>query len=448
MIGGFGVGGDPMSLIRLNDAGLEFVVPFDNPTPALARRIAARLDSLRATRPGFRMQEFAYLETGDPRSLFKNPNPAANRAALLGELMPSAGLNSPSVAGWILWDEPPLYYPPHRKLAADRVFTTIHEMTLMLRDSTNGAGTHDKLALVNLLPIQAYEWFQPPCSRDTLAAYGCYLDQYLSPFDSDSFPAPVVSFDKYPFETPSADFRLYFVQLALVREKAAQHSRPNYRIPFWSVIQAAPRREDMRSPYRPTPTFQQIRWQAYVSIAYGAKGILYWTLRPRDGPPSEPGYGASFLTRDGSENGALHDSLAALNAELRGLGPTLMQVDPVAVFHAAGNRFVVPRGDDTPSRPGSALTPVSDLEGASSEGLAGYFKARDGEGDYVLIANKDTLLAQSFRVTLRGVARTVHRVGKLDGRLIPVASNSGSFATGTIAPGGGELFKLAGWVPR
>src|SRR5262249_37184158 len=148
---------------------------------------------------------------------------------------------------------------------------------------------------------------------------------YLSRFNGDPLPAPLISFDKYPFEGPTADFRLYFVQLAIVRDKAAQYSRSYYPIPFWSVIQAAPRRENGHAAYYGTPTFSQIRWQAYVSVAYGAKGIMYWTLRPHDDSPSDPGYGASFLRRDGSTNGALYDSLTKLNAELRALGPALMK---------------------------------------------------------------------------------------------------------------------------
>lgn len=448
VIGGYGVGGDPLSLVRLNDARVGIAIPIDNFPPAPAREIASRLDSLRLHRPGFRMQEIVFVEDTPQKTLLKNLDPVAHRAAILAELAPSSGLNNPSVAGWYLWDEPPPYYPPGRELSAERVFDSIHKMTRLMRDSTNGAATHDKLAIVNFFPIQAYPWSAPPCSPDTVIAYGCHLDQYLSRFNSDSLPAPVLSFDKYPFESPSAEFRLFFVQLAIVRDKAAQYSRPNYHIPFWSVIQSAPRRENWSSPYHPTPTFNQIRWQAYVSVAYGAKGIMYWTLRPADGPPSEPGYGASFLRRDGSVNGALYDSLTALNAELRGLGPTLMQLDPVAVFHAAANRFVLARGDDSLAKAGSALQLVSRLEGGTNEGMAGCFRTHAGSDAYVLIANKDTLIAQSFRVTLRRGARSVERVSKRDGRLIPVASNATSFATGMIAPGGGELFRLAAPAPQ
>jgi len=443
LIGGYAVGGDPISLIRLNDAGVNIIVPFDNPSPPRAREVASRLDSLRVNRPGFGMREIVFKETARPMTLFKNSDPVANRAAIIGELAPSSGLNNTSVAGWYLWDEPPLFYSPKQRLTPDEAFSKIHAMTRLIRDSTNGALTHNKLPFVNLFPVHVYHWFQPQRSPDTLVAYGCYLDQYLSKFNSDSLPAPVISFDKYPFEAPWADFRLYFVQLAIVRDKAAQYSRATYHIPFWSVVQASPRRQNATSPYQPTPTFNQVRWQTYISIAYGAKGIFYWTLRPHDDPPPDAGYGASFLRRDGSTNGALYDSLTALNAELRGLGPTLMQLDPVAVFHAAANRFVLPLGDDSLSKAGSPLQLVLGLEGRTKEGMAGCFTAPVGSDAYIMIANKDTLVTQSFRVTLRHGARSIERVSKRDGRLIPVASDAASFATGMISPGSGELFRLA-----
>ena len=443
VIGGYRPGGDPISLVRLNDAGVGLVVTSDSPSPPKAREIAGRLDSLRMNRPTFRMQALIYQETDRANTLFKNPDPVANRAAILDELAGPDGLDNPAVAGWYIWDEPPIYYPPGRKPSSDRVFASIHEMTSLLRDSTREAGTIGKLALTNLLSIQNVDWFRPPCSPGTLTAYACYLEQYLARFDSDVLPAPVICFDKYPFEWPGADFRLSFAQLAVIRDKAIQHSRADYRIPFWSVIQASPRQDNGRSPYRPTPTFNQIRWQAYVAITYGARGILYWTLRPTHAPPAIPGYGASFLRRDGSTNGALYDSLAALNAELRALGPTLMTLEPVAVFHAAANRFVLPARDDSLARAGSPSQLVARLASRTPEGMAGSFRGAAPTERYVMVANKDTVIAQSFRVTLRQSAGTVERISKHDGRRIPVAiASPTTFDTGIIAPGGGELFRI------
>jgi len=138
------VGGDPLSLIRLNDAGVGIVVPVR--TRHRHRHDRLPRDSIPALEPAG-LPDAGARVSGDqpPHTLFKNPDPAANRAAILGQLMPAAGLNNSSVAGWYLWDEPPLYYPPKRRLSPDEAFARIHEMTRLIRDSDNGASTHDKL---------------------------------------------------------------------------------------------------------------------------------------------------------------------------------------------------------------------------------------------------------------------------------------------------------------
>jgi len=139
-------------------------------------------------------------------------------------------------------------------------------MVQLVRDSTSGVTTYNKLPWVNMLPLQAQlANFPSGFGTDTLAAYRAYLDEYLSRFNADAVPAPILSFDNYPFQTDYS-FRRYFQQLAIVRDKAAEYSRANYRMPFWSTIQCGPYNLEQR------PTFAQIRWQAYASLAYGAKG--------------------------------------------------------------------------------------------------------------------------------------------------------------------------------
>jgi hypothetical protein len=444
VIGGFGGGSDPEGLRRLDRAGIEFVIPFESAAPWSARRVVARLDSLRASVQGFRLKAFVYEETDSPSTLFKNSDPASNRAAIVRELAPSKDLNTASVAGWYIWDEPPVYYPPSRKLSTERAFSSIHEMTKIVRDSTNGSSTSNKLALVTLLPIHAAAWFGATCGTDTAGGYACYLDAYLSSFSRDSLPAPVVMFDNYPFETREAPFRLYFQQLAAVRDAAAKYSRPNYSIPVWSVIQASPRKTTPGTGFQSTPTFNQIRWQAYISLAYGAKGIFYWTLRPND----RAGYGEAFLRRDGSANGALLDSLTALNSEIRSLGPTLMKLDAIGASHSSASGYLIPARDDSAAASVRSLRFAAATAGRMSDGMMGIFSMPETPASYVLVVNKNVDSPASFSILLGAPASTVDRVSKSTGRPVSLATRVTQFETGMIAPGGGELFKISPSAPH
>ena len=440
-IGGFLGGGDPRGLRLLNDAGIDLVVPSDYASATASRRFVARLDSLRAAYPRtFDMQALVFARMDEAATLFANHDPVAHRPDILRELDPANGLNTRSVAGWNIWDEPPIPHRPGPRPPAAKLYDAIHEMTKLLRDSTTSAKTWNKLAFTNLLQISwaAYPWYEQGCGGDTLSAYRCYLDQYLKRFDDDALPAPLLAVDAYPFEMPEADWRWYFVNLATVRDKAREYSRPNYRIPIWSVLQVSPRCTNDYSRREPTPTLNQVRWQAYVSLAYGAKGIFYWTLRPAKGGGRDPSWGRSFLRTNGSAEPALYDSLKALNSELRTLGPTLMRLDPVAAFHASANRYKLPAGEDTLAR-----RLVTGVSGRNTQGLVGCFKSRSTGEDYLLVVNKDERLAQAFRVALASPADTVYRVSKTTGRLRRVVMGATSFDTGVISPGGGDLFRLA-----
>jgi hypothetical protein len=454
MIGGYGVGTsfDSSRLVLLDGAGLDFVVNSDQGAPpSVASAFGDKLNRLRERRPGFTMQAVIYSENFHDRgALFKNRNPVRNRNAIVKELG-RRGLHNPSVAGWMIWDEPPFDYGSGAgRLSDDAIFSSIRSMTRLMRDSTTRLGTHDKLALVNLMPLHLAWAFPARCRRtvDTLEAYRCYLDTYLSLFDRDSLPAPVLSFDNYPFELPTADLRRYFLQLAIVRDKAAQFSRPNYRIPFWSVIQASPRRENAWSPYQGTPTIPQIRWQAYVSIAYGAKGICYWTSHPIQSEPRAVGYGASFLRPDGSANGSTYAALKALNAELHALGPTLMALEPLAAYHVAANGAALPPGEGLlrdRARAHGVVSRITDASGArdATDALVGLFRHRANGSHHLLVVNKGLAHPARFRVVLTSPVERVERVDRVSGDLVPTAlANGTAFVTPLVPPGGGVLYRI------
>ena len=446
LIGGFQVGAtaDPRRLIQLNDAGIDFVINSDyGKSPRLVRMF----DSLSISRPTFSMRLLLYDENyRDPPRTFKNANPVANRDAVLRSLRLGQGYNSPSVMGWMIWDEPPLYYGPAQKkeLSSGQIFRNLADMTQLLRDSVASSCCYDKLAFTNLLPMHVVQHVLPECGKGGITTYACYLDKFLSAFDDQPLPAPVLCADIYPFEAPNSFvLRQYFEQLALLRDKAAQYSRPNYRIPFWSVIQCAPRRENAKAAYHPTPNFVQVRWQAFASIAYGAKAVLFWTTAPWQMGEDAVGYGPSFMTFSGGRNAALYDSLRALNAQLHAIGPVLMQLDALTAYHATGRGFNLPPGD-TLSNPHRTDRLVAKADGGGSSAIVSHFRHRGTGASYVMVVNKDQRGAHAFKVALGSKASALYRIDRVNGteKKVSLGGSGTTFSTSNLRPGEGELYRV------
>ena len=88
-------------------------------------------------------------------------------------------------------------------------------------------------------------------------------------------------------------------------------------IPFWNFFNVM--------PYGPhaDPTEAQLRWQVFTSIAYGAKGVLYfcyWTPRGDEFPK-----GGAIIAADGRKT-RHYDQARRINRALRNLGPTIMKL--------------------------------------------------------------------------------------------------------------------------
>ena len=74
------------------------------------------------------------------------------------------------------------------------------------------------------------------------------------------------------------------------------------------------------------PNATEMRWLAYTTLAYGGRGISYFTYW---GPKS---YGG--LYQDGKP-APLAKDVADLNAEIAQFGPALMALDSMGVYHTA-----------------------------------------------------------------------------------------------------------------
>jgi hypothetical protein len=438
LIGGYGVNQsaqEPGRLLLFADAGLDYVHDMDHHGDFPAERdLSVQLDVLRRTHPGFGLQAILHdaYPKNDPARFTANADSNLDWAAIRRRVAPESGANRASTLGWSLWDEP-----------CDRA-SLARAVDLVRRFRANPA-TAGQLPFVNLLT--AADPGEPWCldnefgRGDRLATWTNYADAYLRAFDTDPWPAPVLSFDCYPFFNDGAIRSSYFETLRLARDLTLAHSRPGWRIPLWVIVQLAPFKPHGR-PMMKGPSFVQTRWQAWTAVAYGARGICYWTTGTAPDSTLDERFGPGIVDLDGQPT-PLHAPLAQLNRELHALGPTLMKLDPVAVFHAGRGHQ---GGIDAellsnPNRDYGMVVRVSQSPGGA-DGLIGYLKDPATGDDYLLVVNQDLAKAHTFTLDLDVPADSLERIDRITGQRVPVGRNVSRFAAPNLPPASAELYRV------
>ena len=273
-----------------------------------------------------------------------------------------------------------------------------------------------KLAYFNLLPDYA--------SPAQLGA--ATYDEYVSRFAKET-GADVLCMDYYPMMTPTADGRDgYCGNLAVMRKYSVECG-----IPFWNFFNTMP-----FGPHY-DPTEAQIRWQIYSSIAYGAKGVLYfcyWTPGKGAGGGGEFPKGGAIITAEGLRT-RHYDQAKRINAGLKNLGPTLMKL-------TSADMIRVKPGDD----PAKALegSPVRNIT-KGGDYLIGVFKHSDGRRA-VLINNYDYNYTTWPTVEFDAPDRKVIELDAADGKEKAVRDDSPEMPRLQIGldAGEGRLFLLPG----
>lgn len=419
--GGAGDVGMERRLRALAEAGLTLLVNGDAFDSSEARTVVRALETLRRRDPQFAMRALVlYTHPANPTIVSFNPAVPGNRGAIERALAPDWGINSPSVEGYVLWDEP----------WAEEHFRSIRHLTNLVDTLP---ATRGKLPFVNLYPIyvsgQAH--FDSIYGRDKVSAYRRYLDRYLGLFDA-SRPAPVLCVDHYPFQVPRTRHD-FFLNLELMREAVERHASRQGAIPMWLVVQLSPYR---LAPGRfpPPPDLARVRWQVHSAIAYGVKGILYWTLAP-----GVDGHFGTGLLDDRGAPDSRFEPLRDLHRTLAALGPTLMRLEPVQAYHQDPGPHEGMRRHALPRR--GEGNGVVRMEGGAGQGLVGWLRdSRTGE-DFLYVVNKDLRSPRSFEVEL-GVAPAAVEWLSADTLEVPFDRARRTFATAALEPGSGALFRL------
>lgn len=415
--------GDPRALRAIADAGIRLLVNGDAFDSTEARATVRALDQLRREDPDFALRALIlYTRPANPTIVSFNPAVPGNRGAIEHALQPGWGINSPSVEGYVLWDEP----------WADTSFRSIRELTWIVDTLP---ATRGKLPYVNLYPIyvSGQSHFDSTYGRDKVAAYRRYLDRYLGMFGAGR-PAPVLCVDHYPFQVPRTR-RDFFLNLELMREAVERHRAVQGSVPMWLVVQLAP----FRLPpgrFPSPPDLARVRWQVSGALAYGVKGIFYWTLVPGvDGH-----FGAGLLDEAGART-PRYDALRDVNATLAEFGPTLMRLDPVAAYHqnVTGEEGLADKAIASRSR---SREVIEDMTGGANQGLVGWLRDRWNGEDYLFVVNKDLRVPQSFTLQLAAAPRAVEWKTGSGSRDVMPGPGARSFTTALLEPGAGALYRL------
>jgi hypothetical protein len=184
----------------------------------------------------------------------------------------------------------------------------------------------------------------------------------------------------------------YFENMEIIRRQALKH-----KIPFNFILLSVP-----HFSYR-NPTEADLRWQVNTALAYGARGIMYFTYSSLPDNEHYSGWGDAIIARDGSRT-AKYDQVKRINGELKRLAPTLMRLTSTAVYHTPP----LPRG--TTALPQSDL--VADVRGG--ELVVGHFRSEQGK-HYMMFVNRsphvaaDATIAFSREVRLEELDRTTGR---------------------------------------
>ena len=309
----------------------------------------------------------------------------ALEAAKNGTLDFSAYRKHPAQAGDMGWDEP----------CAAR-FKEIGAFVKAYREALP-----EQFLFNNLLPDGSM--------RSQLGAnsYREYVDRWADTVDAD-----YISLDHYPFYCSSLFNRIGFCIALNTYDCVASSCRRTGR-DFWIYTQT---QGDWFAHMYLRVTFEQVKWQVYTALCYGARSIIQVAYRPAWGNDA---YGMT------DRSGCLTEQYLyarLINEEVQKLSPVLCRYRSLGVLFADAAEekkdlaAAVKRQNDSSAAQGFRGIPEVRSVRAEAAALAGFFENAAGERALMLVNCRDLFNAQASQqicVDLNGVYRVrVYRKGE------------------------------------
>jgi hypothetical protein len=237
-------------------------------------------------------------------------------------------------------------------------------------------------------------------------AYREHLRQFVETVKPD-----LISYDHYHF-FKDTDTPQYFLNLGLIRQAAMEAGRP-----FLNIIQASIVEKVWR-----LPKINELRWLVFTTMAYGGRGISYFTYW---GPES---YGG--LYQDGKKS-PLAGQVAELNAEIEKFGPALMELDSIGVYHTEP----LPLG--TLGVPGDCPIKVS----GTGPLVLGLF-AREGKPSAFMVVNRDYTKPTTAMVRVDLAGERFQELDRKTGQWVDGPTLTDRTMKTELQAGDGRLFRI------
>jgi hypothetical protein len=231
------------------------------------------------------------------------------------------------------------------------------------------------------------------------------------------FHPPFLSWDNYSLINGEMLDRFY-TNLEVIRRLALEAG-----VPFWNCILGNSHFFYME------PSDATLHLQVYSTLAYGGRGIQYFTYVT----PEVGNYRLGALDPFGHRT-PTWDMLRRVNLEIRALAPWLIRLTSSGVYHSDP----VPEG----SQPMSGSRWVEQVSASTADKsvaaryLLGEFKGEDGR-PYLMLVNRDLAHSILFSIKLRQPHQHIKRIS-------PYTSQEEDFGgeMDWLAPGAGILLKL------
>ncbi|MCQ6562778.1 cohesin domain-containing protein [Paenibacillus mendelii] len=306
--------------------------------------------------------------------------------------------DNPAILGYNLVDEPFADVFPKLKSVSDKI----------------KAIDPDHMVYTNLYGVcDVCQHYYSGTDDPVNGGYENYVNSWLAT-DPD-----MISFDSYPYLSTGFDEKPYYQSLEYFRKQSLLNGTD-----LWAYIQS------MSYDYfnMIEPSESQLKFQVYSTLAYGAKGYVYFTYH------TPAGMDNGLIMPDGTKNDT-YDYAKEVNGEVLKLGTTLLSLTSKDVYHTGG---VPPFATALPATyfwqptPGEPEMPM----------IVSRFENEDGR-EFVMVVNKDLENAHSAHFTLSNTPASVTEVSKTTGLEVAAAYNAGTGKlTAEFEPGEGRLYAL------